>query len=763
MNPDPRLTAYALGELDPAERETFERELATSPALQAHLQDLIPLCDELMKTLPEETDLLTEKQRRGLRERSVVPPAPRRIAPLLAALAACLALALGILLTIRDPSPALRAAADYAPKAIAAPGPASSSTLPPLLAEADEFYASGRYDLAIKRAEQVLAVDKDNVPARRLVNEIDLAKQRFAALAANATRRPATLDASRGGELLTRRSSPARKETFGGSRIEIPPAAPSVEASAEAVRSPEKATGKAGAAALPTEEVPLGVPVAGQPAIASRSFYSYLDRRKDVTDVRDESYRSVVGNVFLDSVAAPLSTFSVDVDTASYANVRRFLRDGQLPPPDAVRLEELINYFPCALPPPDGDAPFSVTTEVSRAPWNPAHLLARIALKGRDLAADHRPPSNLVFLIDVSGSMDEPDKLPLLKRSLRELVRRLTAQDRVAIVTYAGDSGLALDSTAGENQARILEAIDRLAPGGSTNGAAGIQLAYDQARSHFTKAGNNRVILCTDGDFNVGVTSRDELTKVIERERRSGVFLSVLGFGTGNVKDDTMENLADRGNGNYASIDSPGEGRKVLVEQMGGTLFTIAKDVKIQVEFNPATVAGYRLIGYENRLLAKEDFNDDTKDAGEIGAGHAVTAFYEIVPAGRKIPGQPSVDPLKYRASEKPVGNRKSEIGNSADLFTVKLRSKAPDGDASKLIEKVVSPGAEEFAKASGDFRFASAVAAFGMKLRGDRNDATMDWSAIRQIARDSLGEDPGAYRAEFLTLIEKAKNASGL
>jgi len=431
-----------------------------------------------------------------------------------------------------------------------------------------------------------------------------------------------------------------------------------------------------------------------------------------------------------------------------------------------VRIEELLNYFTYDYPQPDGDAPFSVTAEVSRAPWNEKHLLARIALKGREIAADKLPPSNLVFLIDVSGSMNEPDKLPLLQTALRGLVQRLRPTDHVAMVVYAGNSGLVLPSTSGEDKSRIFDAIDRLEAGGSTNGAAGIELAYQTAREHFLKDGNNRVILCTDGDFNVGVTSQSELVRLIERERESGIFLSVLGFGTGNVKDSTMEKLADKGDGNYAYIDSAAEARKVLGQQMSGTLFTIAKDVKIQVEFNPATVTGYRLLGYEDRLLAKEDFNDDKKDAGEIGAGHTVTALYEIVPAGQALPESRPVDPLKYqtpsaqsaRSATQPINHQPSTIN---DLFTVKLRYKAPAGGASKLLEKAVAGNAESLDKATADFRFASAVAAFAMKLRGGNDDATMDWSAIQRLARGTLGDDPGASRAEFLTLVEKAKALS--
>jgi Ca-activated chloride channel family protein len=466
-----------------------------------------------------------------------------------------------------------------------------------------------------------------------------------------------------------------------------------------------------------------------------------------------ETYDAIEENRFRAAKDNPLSTFSIDVDTASYANVRRFLQNDQRPPTGAVRIEELINYFPYTYPEPKTDDSFSVNVEVSRAPWNEKHELVRIGLKGHSLAAAERPASNLVFLIDVSGSMEDPDKLPLLKRSLRALVENLEPKDRVAVAVYAGASGLALPSTSGVEKDRILKALDELEAGGSTNGAEGILLAYRTARENFLKAGNNRVILCTDGDFNVGVTSQSELIALIERERASGIFLSVLGFGTGNLKDSTMEKLADKGNGNYAYIDSLSEGRKVLVEQAGATLFTIAKDVKIQVEFNPNRVAGYRLIGYENRILAKEDFNDDKKDAGEIGAGHSVTAFYEVVPAGQPLPDPTSVDSLKYQTTAAEQGVR------SEELLTVKLRYKAPDGDKSQLLEMPVGVDAETtFEKAPQDFQFAAAVAAFGMKLRNSPYGEGISWQDIQKIARRNLGEDAGTYRAEFLTLVEKAR-----
>ena len=471
------------------------------------------------------------------------------------------------------------------------------------------------------------------------------------------------------------------------------------------------------------------------------------------SEFNTEAYAVVRENEFVTAKDNPLSTFSIDVDTASYSNVRRFLDDEIRPPAGAIRTEELINYFRYNYPQPTGDDPFSVNLEVSRAPWNPERELVRIGLKGRELPAEERGPANMVFLIDVSGSMYEPSKLPLLQRSLSALVENLSYEDRVAIVTYAGSSGLVLAPTEGAKKREILEAISNLRAGGSTHGSEGIRLAYETAREQFREDGNNRVILCTDGDFNVGVTNESELQKLIERERESGVFLSVLGFGTGNLNDSTMELLANKGNGNYAYIDSISEGRKVLVEQMGSTLFTIAKDVKIQVEFNPARVAGYRLIGYENRLLAKEDFNDDEKDAGEIGAGHSVTALYEIMPAGQPIPGSPSVDPLKYQRPEQ------DSSATSDELLTVKLRYKKPDGDKSKLIEiPLTAEDIPDFDAASEDFRFTSAVAAFGMKLRGSPDAGKISWPEIQEIARGALGHDPGSYRAEFLTLIEKAK-----
>jgi Ca-activated chloride channel family protein len=465
-----------------------------------------------------------------------------------------------------------------------------------------------------------------------------------------------------------------------------------------------------------------------------------------------EAYDRIVDNPFRKVTDHPLSTFSIDVDTASYANVRRFLSLGQRPPKDAVRIEEMINYFTYDYPPPLGGHPFSVNVEVAACPWNLEHRLVRVGLKGREIATDKRPPSNLVFLLDVSGSMQAPNKLELVKQALRLLVEQLTENDRVSMVVYAGASGVVLPPTSGHNKGAILATLDRLQAGGSTHGSAGLQLAYEQAASHFIRGGVNRVILCTDGDFNVGITSQGDLTRLIEQKAKSGVYLSVLGFGMGNLKDSTMEKLADKGNGNYAYIDTLAEARKVLVEQMSGTLITIAKDVKIQVEFNPARVAAYRLIGYENRLLHKEDFNDDTKDAGEIGAGHTVTALYELVPAGQSV-GVPSVDPLKYQTPPQPAAPAQSD-----ELLHVKVRYKAPEGDTSQLIETPVRDGGLTYPQASPDFKFAAAVAGFGMVLRDSPYKGSANLEAVIELAEAGKGRDPGGYRAEFLELVNLTK-----
>jgi Ca-activated chloride channel family protein len=468
-----------------------------------------------------------------------------------------------------------------------------------------------------------------------------------------------------------------------------------------------------------------------------------------------EQYDPIVENEFLPATEHPLSTFSVDVDTAAYANVRRFLNEGRLPPPAAVRIEEMVNYFKYNYPAPEGDVPFSVNMEVAGCPWNGDHRLVRVGIKGQEVERDQRGPSNLVFLLDVSGSMRDANKLPLVRQAMTMLVDQLTEDDRVAIVTYAGDTQVKLESTCGDQREKILAAIDGLTAGGSTHGSAGIQLAYERAMSHFVEEGTNRVILASDGDLNVGITEDDELVRLIQEKARSGVFLTVLGFGTGNLKDSKLEKLADKGNGTYAYIDGLREARKVLIEQIAGSLVTIAKDVKIQIELNPAQVQSYRLIGYENRLLAAPDFHDDKKDAGEIGAGHTVTALYEFIPADGKQAAGGEQAGLKYqRVPERPLTDK----AHSGELLTLKLRYKAPDGEKSRLLEFTLKDQGKRFGEASADFRFASAVASFGMVLHGSKHCGEATLSAVEEFAAGAVGDDPGGYRTELVDLVRRAK-----
>jgi Ca-activated chloride channel homolog len=471
-------------------------------------------------------------------------------------------------------------------------------------------------------------------------------------------------------------------------------------------------------------------------------------------DYNTEAYDRIQENIFLDPKKNPLSTFSIDVDAASYSNVRRFLISGQAPPKDAVRLEEMVNYFHYDYPQPKGPVPVSISSEVSACPWNPDNRLLHIGLQGKAIATDKLPASNLVFLIDVSGSMGSPDKLPLVKSGFRLLVAQLRPQDQVAIVVYAGAAGLVLPSTPGNEKGRILQAIEQLEAGGSTAGGAGIQLAYLTAQQHFKKAGNNRVILASDGDFNVGVSSDAEMERLIEEKRRGGVFLTVLGFGRGNLKDSKMEKLADKGNGNYAYIDNILEAKKVFVNEFGGTLFTIAKDVKLQLEFNPAYVQAYRLIGYENRALRNEDFNNDKKDAGDLGSGHTVTALYEIIPArvkGSRFAGP--VDELKYQTNQ-----LHPKAAGSKEVLTLKLRYKDPADSTSKLLQQVVTDRFTDLNHTSENFRFAAAVAAFGLLLRDSEFKGQASHAGVLALAEKARGQDLEGYRAEFINLVKSAQ-----
>ncbi len=806
---DPRITSYALGELIGREREEFERELAASEELQRALNETIPVADALHGfPMPAETfgDARRSALRRAFAENAA---ATRRKAKVIkfvtntGALAASLTVIVGLASLVLTRSVKLEIpSAPLTARVLEtdAPSPRVTLLVPP---------SAPNSDPAPPSSSPLTPAPPMGFAANRIGDdEVGV----LLTVAAS----PAPQLQKQIAELLAANDAQTASSLKNGVVPETP-----IQAAGETARfvsgnaampRPKVGAGQEGGASLASAGT--GVRLRGDIPLAGRLFRPGEMAGKDlrtshsVTSVsgvqatvrlvgesensersNTETYDAIEENVFLATKDNPLSTFSIDVDTASYANVRRFLQGGQIPPAGAIRTEELLNYFPYQYPQPEGDAPFSVNLEVSRAPWDSSRALVRIGLKGREIPASERGAANLVFLVDVSGSMQSPDKLPLLQTCLASLVKNLSPKDRVAIVVYAGSSGVVLPSTPGTDKARILGVLENLEAGGSTHGSSGIRLAYTLARENFLKEGSNRVILCTDGDFNVGTTNQSELVSLIEKERLSGVFLSVLGFGSGNLKDSTMEKLADKGNGNYAYIDSPDEGRKVLVEQMGATLFTIAKDVKIQVEFNPARVAGYRLIGYENRLLAREDFNDDKKDAGEIGAGHAVTAFYEVIPAGQPLPNQPSVEPLKYQPAETPnaehprestilksgqsnvlTGGNRSEEENhrtshsqiptpiSGELLTVKLRYKEPNGEKSKLIEvPLPAPEIPAFDQATSDFQFAAAVAAFGLKLRGSPTAGDMGWPDIQKIVRGNLGADPGSYRAEFLTLIERA------
>lgn len=468
--------------------------------------------------------------------------------------------------------------------------------------------------------------------------------------------------------------------------------------------------------------------------------------------VNAEEYGQIQENGFKSVQDAPLSTFSIDVDAASYSNMRRFINKGELPSVDAIRTEELVNYFSYDYPKPTGSDPVKITMEAGACPWNAAHRLVRIGLKAKEIPTEHLPASNLVFVIDVSGSMWGANRLDLVKSSLKLLVNNLRDKDKVAIVTYAGSAGVKLEATSGSDKQKIREAIDELTAGGSTAGGAGILLAYKIAKKNFISNGNNRIILCSDGDFNVGVSSAEGLEQLIEKERKSGVFLTVLGYGMGNYKDKKFQVLAEKGNGNHAYIDNLQEANRVLVGEFGATLHTVAKDVKLQVEFNPSQVQAYRLIGYESRLLKDEDFNNDAKDAGDMGAGHTVTAFYEVIPTGVKNEYVGKIDDLKYQKKEKvtvkPTG--------SNDLLTVKLRYKAPDKDVSKKMELPFVDNKGN--NVSSDFRFASAVAMFGQLLRDSDFKGNASYDKVINLAKQGLNNDDKGYRREFIRLVEAAK-----
>ncbi len=534
--------------------------------------------------------------------------------------------------------------------------------------------------------------------------------------------------AREGDEVRSRMEAPAKVKVEGQAQA-MPPAPMVADA---AVSQEAVVTGLA----MPASQPPPGPP-----------------NRAGIGEPTDtERYAELAPNPVIAAAAEPVSTFSIDVDTGAYSNARRFLVQGQLPPTDAVRIEEFINYFDYQYPTPDSlERPFSVSTELAKAPWNAGRWLLQVGLKGFEVPFEQLPASNLVFLLDVSGSMMEPNKLPLVKTALGMVVGKMRPQDTIAIVVYAGAAGLVLPATKGSDKATILAALDALEAGGSTNGGQGIQLAYQVAREHYVEGGVNRVILATDGDFNVGLVDQQDLEDLVTRERKSGIALTTLGFGQGNYNDQVAERLADLGNGNHAYIDSEREARKVLVQELGANLLTIAKDVKIQIEFNPAVVAEYRLIGYENRMLATEDFNNDAVDAGEIGAGHTVTAIYELTPVGSQATRLP---PLRY-------GDGSAAKGKADEIAFLKLRFKQPDAEQSELIEQAIAKPAQ-IGDGSVQLQFAAAVAAFGEALRGGKYLDGFSYAKIAELARRAESKDEYGFHAEFVELVNRAAALSG-
>jgi Ca-activated chloride channel family protein len=756
---DPRLTAYALGELDPADASDVEALIHESPEARAYIEEIRNTAEQLTSgfaTTASEDAALTADQREQVDHAIATPmPQPVRTIKLTPWVVAKVAL----------------------PVAAAAAIVFTLTTL-----NTSQYESQSTRMLEIEREAVVDPIPRDEMAETHtsvMSNPIAQKSQPHTSPPLpKPTIQPESKPSPPPRSPAIARGTPSRSRAISGELYYMPSQDSDGDGVVDFARDKKMTAGQASGRALEMGLIP-GQNATGELLASADVFYEEEPAKEPENwrfnpNFNTEGYAHIVDNPFLITADDPLSTFSIDVDTASYANVRRMINAGQLPPPDAVRIEELINYFDYAYPLPEGSmagtdegagddaaTPFSVNVDVAACPWKPQHQLMRIGLKGWEIPADQRPPANLVFLIDVSGSMNSYNKLPLLKQAMTMLSGTLNPDDRVAIVVYAGASGLVLPSTTAENAETIRFALDRLSAGGSTNGGVGIELAYATAARHFIKGGINRVILATDGDFNIGTTNHGDLTRLIEEKTKSGVFLTVLGFGMGNYKDDTLEKLADKGNGNYAYIDTAAEAQKVLVQEVGSTLVTIAKDVKIQVEFNPLAAGAYRLIGYENRILADRDFNDDTKDAGEIGSGHTVTVLYEIVPLGLEatLPQadgstgeSPTVDPLKYQ-----VPKQITPAAESGELATIKLRYKQPDGDTSTKIEFPIANSDQNLEDASADYHFAAAVAEFGMILRGSPYKGAANYTSVLQLAQAGLGEDPHGYRKAFIELVHKA------
>jgi len=748
---DPRLTAYALGEIeDPKEHAEIKSAVEASPELQAAVASIRETGDWLSAELAKEPAPTISEFEKAQLSQAKQPSAKKRFGgdlllhwPLVAGLAAACALAAVIWLPKMQQAPV-----EYAYHEPQQISPAADKLHVDASMKAVE-------DLETRTQQQGQRVAKLTQTIEEFKAEHDLptGKSKTGSPVNNALTLPQK------SAFASSSSSSIRMKQVGSVAVtSVQVDLPVMEDSFTVSSGLRGSDSEVGLDLLGTSELAKNVSVFG---LKTRPEADYIARQQPPANFNKESYDLIEETDFRSPLVAPLSTFSIDVDTASYSNVRRFLNQGQLPPTDAVRIEELINYFSYDDAAPtdsldEGGDPFSVHMAQTTAPWNPSHRLLRIALKGYEMPWAKRPASNLVFLLDVSGSMNQPNKLPLVKSAMDLLIRRLDARDRVAIVVYAGASGLALPSTTANNRMTIAHALEKLKAGGSTNAGAGIELAYATARAHFIEGGNNRVILCTDGDFNVGQTNRSALADTAEAGADQGVSLTVLGFGMNNYKDDMLETLSNKGKGSYAYIDSSAEARKVFLQDIASNLFKIAKDVKIQVEFNPEHVKAYRLIGYENRRLKAEDFNNDAKKAGDIGPGHSVVALYELVPVGAELT-PPSVDPLRYQA----VAEIESTVPNG-EVATIKLRYKQPEGTTSQLItHSVQSDEILPFEQSSDDLRFTTAVAAFGLRLTGSEHLGDFGYAQIEAIAVDAIGKDPGGHRSEFTELVRRAESLS--
>ncbi|MCG3149688.1 MAG: hypothetical protein PCFJNLEI_03153 [Verrucomicrobiae bacterium] len=759
---DPKLTAYALGELSAADRQTFETALAEDPAARQEVERIQLAAGMLKERLDSEPcPRLEPAQRNVIYEKLTPAETPvgfRWWAGALAGVAALVLIA-GLMLpalnTSRGKARQLQVYSQ-ANERFALTAPPKGER--PALDQVDDALNTTPAPVAAPAVEEPVILptpvmspppsDKEIKVIRGTATVFDsklsssggLHAETVQLRATSAYSNPTFQDGS-GPRGQFGSEGGLRNATLSKAPMSGPPGSAGGDMDIASARKP---SGSGGGLYRPENESR----VVRQVPFRRESEFATVKESPGT-----ESYAPVYDNPFYVVTDQPLSTFGLDVDTASYSNIRRFLLNNQLPPRDAVRIEEMLNYFSYDYPAPRGREPFSLYVEMGECPWNPAHQLALVGLKAKDITAREQPPLNLVFLIDVSGSMQPANKLPLIKQALRLLVPQLSARDRVSIVVYANNARVALPSTRGDQHRRILSVIDELNADGGTNGGEGIQNAYAQASENFIKGGVNRVILCTDGDFNVGITDQSDLTRLIKDKAASGIFLSVFGFGMGNLKDSTMQKLANNGNGHYAYIDDLDEARKVLVDQARSTIITVAKDVKLQVEFNPAQVQAYRLIGYEKRALAARDFNDDRKDAGDIGAGHTVTALYEIVPAGEAV-GEPGVDALKYQ----PAKNRPAVNGEWA---TVKFRYKNPDADKSQLLTAALKNSGLRWRTASDDFQFAAAVATFGMVLRDSPQKSESNLNLAFELATAGRGRDANGYRSEFADLVKRAGELS--